>query len=112
MNGDNKSNESLNVGNTLINSEWFEDVLTGVGFFNAEYPKTPAGFLSFLTYKRIIVSVAKMENYGWVYAGYDEDDEDVFTQDYNEYTDFDTCLNTAIVECTCYLYNKINKKDK
>ena len=111
MNGDNNLNESLYVGNTLINSEWFDEVLTGVGFFNAEYPKTQAGFLSFLTYKRIIVSVAKMEKYGWVYVGYDEEDEDIFTQDYNEYEDFDTCLNTAIVECTCYLYNKRNKKD-
>lgn len=112
MNGDNKTIESLNVGNTLINSEWFEDVLTEVGFFNTEYPKTQVGFLSFLIYKRIIVSIAKMENYGWVYVGYDEDDEDVFTQDYNVYKDFDTCLNTAIVECTSYLYNKIKKKDK
>lgn len=105
MNGDNNLNESLNVGNTLINSDFFEDVLNKVGFYNEGYPKTQAGFLSFLTYKKIIVSIAKITD-GWVYAGYDEEYDEVFTEDYNVYPDFDAGINTAIVECICYLCNK------
>lgn len=92
--------------NELIHSEWFDDVLRDVGFFNDDnpYPKTQYGMINFLELKNIRIRHYKQDD-GWVYVGIDFTDDDDFTQDYNCYKTFDECVNTSIIECMCYLAN-------
>jgi hypothetical protein len=91
--------------NELIQSEWFDNLLEEVGFNKTSYPKNQIGYIYFLMSKHIHSSVMKSDT-GWWYSGYDELIEDVFTQDYNDYPNFEICYNTAIIECMSYLANK------
>ena len=95
----------------MISSEWFDKVLSDVGFFsdNNPYPKTQYGLISFLVMKNIKVVHFK-DKKGWMYCGIDTMEDNDFTQDLNHYPDFDICVDTSIVECMCYLANTLKNK--
>lgn len=42
-----------------------------------------------------------------MYFGVDLQEDDCFTQDFNHYETFDICVDISIVECICYLANKL-----
>lgn len=96
----------------IISSEWFDKVLSDVGFFNDDnpYPATQYGMIKFLEIKNIKIVHYKKDG-GWMYVGIDLSEDDDFTQDFNVYEDFDTCVDTSIVECMCYLSNNLKHND-
>ena len=96
----------------IISSEWFDKVLSDVGFFNEDnpYPASQYGMIKFLEIKNIKVVHYKKDG-GWMYVGIDLSEDDDFTQDFNVYEDFDTCVDTSIVECMCYLSNNLKHND-
>lgn len=91
--------------NELIKSEWYKKVLHDVNFYEYEFPESQIGYLLFLMDKNILFRTIKSKS-GWMFIGFDKNDNDIFTEDFNYYEDFNTCVNTLIVECMCYLANK------
>lgn len=91
-----------------INDEYFEKVLTEVGFYKEDnpFPKSQFGLISFLFSKNIKLVPFKC-NKGWQYNGMDMDYNDDFTEDLMYYESFDECVNTGIIECFCYLATKM-----
>lgn len=96
-------------GNTpSIDSEWFDNILKEVNFFESIYPKTQYGLILFLESRGIFLKQIKVED-GWMYYGLDSNITDCFTEDLTHYPDFNICVNTGIVECYCYLANKLKQ---
>ena len=92
----------------VMNSEWFDNVLQRLGFYNSTLPlpKNDLGMTIFLKSRDIEICYDFVDEHGWIYYGVDMQDRDCFTEDLEYYPDFNVCAQHAIMECMCYLLNK------
>ena len=90
-----------------INSEFFDNILNSVGFFDSKYPKTIPGLIGFLASKWIyIVPLFDDDTKGWQWFGFEinNDNEKIgFSEDFTDYKSYDEVIEAAIMESYCYL---------
>ena len=86
------------------NDPYMLNIYDEMGFKESGYPLTTLGIVLFLQrFYHVHISIWKTNGYyNWAGAIIEHDMNDVFSEDFTEYKEFDDAVNAAIVESACY----------